>query len=170
MHSHIIPPWILFIYLFTRAHTRRALMHIKTAAQTLKARDASTHRLGWCTDIPQEILIFWSEYLFWAGTASDNCVVFKDKEKTWQGAVLKIKSRRPFRSHFPPFWSCKAARAFSSLVHSRLGAFSAWHDPYLDWYSTMASSYMSVYLHMSLCYCLSWYELNDTVTLFVLRL
>lgn len=36
----------------------------------------------------------------WAGTMQDNCIMFKDKEKTWQGVVWKKQMSFPIT--FPP--------------------------------------------------------------------
>lgn len=103
VHSHIIPPRIYsYIHSHALTHAKLWCTYIKTAAQMLKAPGCIHTSLGCCGGIAQEILTVWKPISVWAGRSPANCIMFRDEEKTWQGAVLK--SRRPFLSLFlsPP--------------------------------------------------------------------
>lgn len=87
----------------------------------------------------------------WVGRAPDNCIMFRDEEETWQGAMLK--RRRPFLFLFLPSWSFKAAGIFSLFtaveVHSCCDTIHIGTD------CQPSPRAISVYecLHVSLCQC-----------------
>lgn len=102
-----------FIHIFIHMYTHAELWctYIQTVAQTLKAQDVFTHALPAAPAFHGRFS-YLKRISVWAGRSPDECIMFRDEEKTWQGAVLK--SRCPFLSLFLPSWSFKADGIFSS--------------------------------------------------------